>query len=187
MQHVSDADLITSVRNGAIGAYGELYRRHAPAALAHARKLGWCDADDMVSEAFIKVLQVLLRGNGPDSRFRAYLFTTLRHLGYDRVRRELTMRPWPDMTPLVAAVTPADVATREDEYRRVAAAFGRLSRRWQRVLWLTEIGRQSMADTAKAMGTNTSALHALVSRARIGLRKAYHQVSVNCSSPTSVR
>jgi len=40
--------------------------------------------EDLVSEAFVKVLQVLQRGGGPDVAFRAYLLTAVRRLRVDR-------------------------------------------------------------------------------------------------------
>ena len=44
------------------------------------------DVDDLVSEAFAKVLAVLQRGGGPDLAFRAYLLTAVRRLHVDRIR-----------------------------------------------------------------------------------------------------
>ena len=69
-----DAELIAAVRGGDVDAYGELFARHVDAARRLARQLaGPGDADDLVSDAFAKVLTVLQRGGGPDLAFRAYL------------------------------------------------------------------------------------------------------------------
>ena len=68
----SDAELISSVRGGDVSAYGDLFARHRDAATRLARQLvRGPDADDLVSEAFAKVLNVLLAGGGPDVAFRA--------------------------------------------------------------------------------------------------------------------
>src|SRR5512132_1127731 len=68
-----DAELISAVRGGDVDAYGELFARHVDAARRLARQLsGPADADDLVSDAFTKVLTVLQRGGGPDLAFRAY-------------------------------------------------------------------------------------------------------------------
>jgi len=58
----SDAELITAVRGGTIRAYGLLYARHVQAARNLARQLAMTpvDADDLVSDAFAKVLAPLL-------------------------------------------------------------------------------------------------------------------------------
>src|SRR4051794_34181313 len=67
-----DAELIAAVRGGDVDAYGELFARHVDAARRLAGQLtGHGDADDLVSDAFAKVLTVLQRGGGPDLAFRA--------------------------------------------------------------------------------------------------------------------
>src|ERR1700710_1337520 len=70
-----DAELMAAVRAGRTEAYGVLYRRPAAAARAQARQLTGCaaEADDLVAEAFTKLLATLLGGGGPDTAFRAYL------------------------------------------------------------------------------------------------------------------
>src|SRR5205823_10166082 len=82
--------LIAGVRGGNIAAYGELYQRHVGAAHNLARQLArsGADADDLVSEAFAKVLDTLRAGKGPDAAFRAYLLTALRHTAYDKTRKD---------------------------------------------------------------------------------------------------
>src|SRR3954451_14035874 len=70
----SDAELISRVRGGDTAAYGELFSRHVQAATRLAKQLvRGPDEDDLVSEAFAKVLPVLQSGRGPDVSFRAYL------------------------------------------------------------------------------------------------------------------
>ena len=55
----SDPELIAAVRAGDADAYGVLFERHRLSALALARQIaGPSDADDLVSDAFIKVLRV---------------------------------------------------------------------------------------------------------------------------------
>ena len=82
VQGPSDAELIDAVRKGTLSAYGELYERHRSAAYNLARQLSrsQAQADDLVSDAFAKVLETLKTGRGPDSAFRAP--------GIVRVRRE---------------------------------------------------------------------------------------------------
>ena len=83
----SDAELISAVRGGDLDAYGTLFERHVDAARRLARQLAPAgDAEDLVSEAFVKVMGVLQRGGGPDLAFRAYLLTSVRRLQVDRFR-----------------------------------------------------------------------------------------------------
>jgi DNA-directed RNA polymerase specialized sigma24 family protein len=90
----SDAELISRVRGGDVAAYGDLFARHVQAANRLARQLvRGPDADDLVSEAFAKVLHVLQSGGGPDVAFRAYLLTAVRRLHVDRIRAASSCRP----------------------------------------------------------------------------------------------
>src|SRR4051794_33955277 len=86
----TDAELLDAVRSGDSAAYGQLYTRHMAAAqsLAHQLVRGPTDADDVVAEAFARVLDLLHRGGGPVDGFRPYLLTAVRRVAYDRYRGE---------------------------------------------------------------------------------------------------
>ncbi|MEV4731674.1 sigma-70 family RNA polymerase sigma factor [Saccharopolyspora sp. NPDC049426] len=177
----SDGELLEEVRGGSSQAYGELYERHVAAAYNMARQVAKspAEADDLVSEAFAKVLDTLREGRGPTTAFRAYLLTALRHSAYDRTRRERKVQLADD----VAEVSGADVSvpftdTAVDGLERTLAAqaFSRLPERWQTVLWHVEIEGQSPAEVAPLLGLTSNGVSALAYRAREGLRQAYLQV-----------
>src|SRR4051812_25378003 len=172
-----DAELIESVRSGDSEAYGVLYRRHAHSALALARQLtgSRAEADDLVAESFAKVLDMLRAGGGPDSAFRAYLLTTLRHALYDRARRDRRLELSDDMTRHDPGVPWEDTAVADLESALAARAFHKLPERWQTVLWHTEIEQESPAEVAPLLGLTANGVAALAYRAREGLRQAYLQ------------
>ncbi|SEB33527.1 RNA polymerase sigma factor, sigma-70 family [Amycolatopsis tolypomycina] len=180
----SDAELIAEVRSGKIASYGTLYERHTGAAHNLARQLARSssEADDLVSEAFAKVLDTLRGGKGPDTAFRAYLLTALRHTAYDRTRKERRVDLNEDMTQVGGAAAEAltvpfsDTAVAGLERTMAAKAFARLPERWQAVLWHTEIEQQSPAEVAPLLGLTANGVSALAYRAREGLRQAYLQV-----------
>ena len=180
----SDAELIADVRAGQIASYGTLYERHSGAAHNLARQLARSssEADDLVSEAFAKVLDTLRGGKGPDTAFRAYLLTALRHTAYDRTRKERRVDLNEDMSDAGGAVGEAltvpfsDTAVAGLERTMAAKAFARLPERWQAVLWHTEIEQQSPAEVAPLLGLTANGVSALAYRAREGLRQAYLQV-----------
>ena len=65
----SDAELLGQVRDGDDAALGELYVRHRDAALRLARSYGAAaDAEDVVNEAFERVMGVPGAGAGPPTR-----------------------------------------------------------------------------------------------------------------------
>ncbi|OOB92110.1 RNA polymerase sigma factor [Rathayibacter sp. VKM Ac-2630] len=88
-----DAELIARVREGDAAASAELWRRHAPAARSVARAWSSLDADDLVSEAFLRTFDALARGGGPDGAFRPYLFTAVRNVASSWGRRGSRERP----------------------------------------------------------------------------------------------
>jgi RNA polymerase sigma factor (sigma-70 family) len=172
----SDAELISRVRGGDVSAYGDLFARHRDAATRLARQLvSSADADDLVSEAFAKVLNVLLGGGGPDIAFRAYLLTAVRRLHVDKIRSTARATPTDDLTPYDAGEPFADTVIADFEGAAAARAFASLPERWQLVLWHLEIEGQKPADVAPLLGMSPNAVSALAYRAREGLRQAYLQ------------
>ncbi len=177
----SDAELITAARAGDSAAFGTLYERHAPAARAVARQYtrSSADAEDIVSDGFIKVFAVVRAGGGPDIAFRAYLFTVVRRLAYAGAQGGRRVQPTDDMaifeTAFGAAGSPEDPALAGFERGVVAKAYASLPERWQAALWYTEIEQLSAAQIAPLLGLTANGVAALAYRAREGLRQAYLQ------------
>ena len=170
----SDPELISGVRSGNLDAYGELFSRHTDAARRLARQLTrGSDAEDLVSEAFTKVMGVLTEGGGPDVAFRAYLLTAIRRLYVDRVRRDSRLTNSDDMTAFDAGVPFQDTVVAEFESSAAARAFATLPERWQLVLWHLEVENQKPADIALLLGMSPNSVCALAYRAREGLRQAF--------------
>ena len=169
-----DAELISAVRGGDVDAYGELFARHVDSARRLARQIaGPGDADDLVSDAFTKVLLVLQRGGGPDLAFRAYLLTAVRRLHVDRLRSGARLRSVGDLTPFDPGLPFHDTAVEGFENAAAARAFASLPERWQMVLWHTEVEQQKPADIAPLLGMSANSVSALAYRAREGLRQAF--------------
>ncbi|WP_186813935.1 sigma-70 family RNA polymerase sigma factor, partial [Aeromicrobium flavum] len=172
----SDADLLTAVRDGDSVAYGALYERHQVAAMRLARQLmRGPDADDLVAEAFTKVLVTIQNGGGPQESFRAYLLTAVRRLHVDRIRAVTRERPTDDQFELDGRVDFVDTAELGFERTTTAEAFASLPERWQMVLWHLDVEGQKPADIAPLLGMSANSVSALAYRAREGLRQAYLQ------------
>jgi RNA polymerase sigma factor (sigma-70 family) len=169
-----DAELISAVRGGDLSAYGELFERHAEAARRLARQLvSTGDADDLVSDAFAKVLTVLQRGGGPDLAFRAYLLTAVRRLHVDKIRANKRLTTTDEMEKFDPGVPFRDTAVEGFENAAAAKAFASLPERWQLVLWHLEVEGQKPADIAPLLGMSPNSVSALAYRAREGLRQAF--------------
>ncbi|MGW0807266.1 sigma-70 family RNA polymerase sigma factor [Nonomuraea sp. NPDC002799] len=173
----SDADLLQAAREGNATAYGQLYERHVAAARALARQLArGAEVEDVVAEAFTKILDLVGRGGGPDSGFRTYLLTVVRRTVYDRSRverRQVTTGEIELYDPGVPFVDPALVGL---EKSLIARAYLSLPERWRAVLWHTEVEKAKPADVAPLLGLSANGVAALAYRAREGLRQAYLQM-----------
>lgn len=175
-----DAELIAAVRGGDTEAYGLLFERHVESARRLARQLvRGSDADDLVSEAFAKVLTVLQRGDGPDLAFRAYLLTAVRRLHIDKVRGAARLHTTDDLTPFDPGVPFHDTVTEGFENAAAARAFASLPERWQMVLWHTSVEGQKPAEVGVLLGMSANSVAALAYRAREGLRQAYLTMHVS--------
>jgi RNA polymerase sigma factor (sigma-70 family) len=173
-----DQALLTAARDGDPDAVDELYRLHHAAARSVAR--GVCridDVDDVVSEAFTRVLRQIARGGGPQVSFRAYLFTAVRSAATDLARKNARVVVTDDVDK-DAAASRAEDRTRPDsavqqESRLLADALGDLPSRWQLVLWWTSVEQRPLSEVGRLLGINANAVAALAFRARQGLRDAY--------------
>ena len=186
----SDADLLARVREGDQNAYGELYVRHEPAATSLARYLTRSnhEADDVVADAFARVLRAIKGGKGPTEAFRPYLLTAVRrtvwrHSEEANHHRLAASDDEAEMIDLRLAVEPED---RTDE-GIILRAFQGLPERWQLVLWHTEIEGQPPAHVAPLLGLSPNATAALAVRAREGLRQAFLQAHLQAQPPDSCR
>ena len=185
----SDTGLLAAVRAGDTAAYGTLYERHHTAArkfafgLVHAP----ADVDDLVAETFAKVFATLRAGRGPLVAFRAYLHTTMRHLCYQRARRDRRLEFTDDLTRYDPGEPFSDPALDRLERSFAAAAFRQLPQRWRDVLWETEVEGSTPAELAPRMGLTPNAVAVLAHRAREGLRSLYLQQHVTVAEHPECR
>src|SRR6478735_6635035 len=182
---LSDAELITSSRAGSDASFAVLYERHSPAAKAAARSLGASrsDVDDLVAEAFTRVLSALQRGAGPEVAFRPYLMTCVRNAWYDKARKDGRVDV-PGEVPEDINLALLNVPPDSEDARMVAAAFASLPERWQMVLWHTEVEGRPAAEVGPLLGL---APNAVAARAREGLRQAYLQAHLQLPPPDACR
>jgi RNA polymerase sigma factor (sigma-70 family) len=172
-----DAALLAATRAGDADAYARLYLRHMRAARRLAGQLAadHSTAEDLVSEAFAKVLAALRGGSGPTETFRAYLYTAVRHAFYTKMRRDRLLEFTDDLTPYDVGVRAPDPAVADLEHRYAVRAFARLPHRWRVVLWHTAVEGVPPAQLAPRLGLTPGGVAALAFRARARLRQMYHQ------------
>jgi RNA polymerase sigma factor (sigma-70 family) len=172
---LSDEDLIDHVRHSQIGAFTALYERHVATATAYARSLTRCaaDADDLVSEAFTRLLELLQQDRGPTTDFRPYLLRVVRNLANDGYRHERRTSPAEEVgTGPATGDTLQDVIDQCDE-QSALRALATLPVSWQEVLWRVEVLDIRPRQLARETADSARNISALAHRARQGLRNAY--------------
>ncbi|GAA1525524.1 sigma-70 family RNA polymerase sigma factor [Nocardioides humi] len=151
-----------------------LWRQHVAGARRLAVALtGPDDAEELVAEAFARVLAQVRAGRGPTTNFRSYLHTTIRNAFRDRLRRTreepASDQPWLLDEPVAPpGETPGDI-----DADRAARAFATLPSSWQRILWHLEVEGRKPGELGELLGLRPRAVSSLAHRAREGLRKAY--------------
>ena len=117
------------------------------------------DADDLVQEAFCRLLQAEVGGLG-DEELRRYVFRIGSNLLADRWRRATQEASWLDR---LRGVTESHVDT-------VSREFAALKPRERALLWLAYVERESHEEIAAALGLSRGSIKVLLSRARGRLR-----------------
>lgn len=176
----SDSTLLHAVRAGDRDAFGELYRRYYACAHSFAcRLLGTSQgADDLVAEAFTKVLNRIVSGGGPATLFRAYLLTTVRTTFYKQLAVDRLVDRQADLSEQVLPVAERDPLIERLDADLALRALESLPDRWRTVLVQLEIEKRPTSTVAGMLGIHPNALAALAFRAREGLRVAYLQMHV---------
>lgn len=180
----TDAELLQAVRGGDDPAFGELYQRYRSLAERIARRTGvsGVDVDDVVGEAWTKVLRALRSGRGPSTNFPGYLATATRRVSWTHSNSAARLAPTDDHALLDGVwldELPDHLAETD-----LGRALVRLPPTWREVLWRVEIDGEKVAEIAARHGKSANSVSAIASRARRRLREelaAVEQSRVNSS------
>ena len=185
----SDAELASLAGEGDSTAFGELYRRHAPAAwrVAQAVTGNPDDAADAVSDAFARVLQALPAGRLTSGElFRPYLLTATRNAAIDVLRRGGKSTPTSDVDRLDSASVrsgPPERLLEGEDSSFVVEAFKSLPERWRSVLWLSAVEGMAPSEIGPLLGVTANTAAQLGVRARAGLRERFLQAHLRAQVP----
>lgn len=188
MSELDDSALVERARDGVHDAYATLYHRHTYSAHRLARYLGMREeAEDVVSESFAQVLELMQRGKGPKTSFRAYLFTTIRNDAARRAKARQKLVPTDDDS-WIDTLVGLDMGQLDAfEVSAIRAAYDSLTERWRTVLWQVEIEQRRPQELATDLGLSPNGVSALAYRARSALREAYLRQHISPASSSSSR
>ncbi|HEY4710042.1 MAG TPA: sigma-70 family RNA polymerase sigma factor [Candidatus Acidoferrales bacterium] len=178
---MNDADLaqlLSQVRAGETDAWGELYRRYAPAIFRFCRRLlpAREDAEDATTEIFMKVRQKL--GTYDASRpFTAWLYKVSSNHCWDTLRRRRIRQDLEtgdvDSLPLEHP-DPSQLERLQAEHtsKEVRTGLARLPDRARMALVLRYYADMSYEEIADTLGVRRAFVGVLLLRARHQLRDA---------------
>ena len=124
------------------------------------------DADDIMQEAFCRVLQAKVGALNDEER-RRYLFRVGSHLVTDRWRKERRLRSWWSRNPPETSVAASSSDERPSELSRTYAV---LKPRERALLWLAYVEECGHEEIADALGVGRASVKVLLFRARARLR-----------------
>jgi DNA-directed RNA polymerase specialized sigma24 family protein len=184
----SDAELIAAVASGDAASYVTLQERHRPAARVLASQVVAKpdEAEEVLSETFTRLRDVLRRGDGPAQSLRPYLLTAIRRVALERSGGEQPGKPGPSEPPgppesaAGQAAIPnlgeplfTDPAIAELESATMARAYASLPERLRAAAWHIMIERTDPAEAAAILGLTEAGVAELPAQVRAALSQAY--------------
>lgn len=173
-QVVEDNSELAGLRSLDPNAVAAIHERYFPELFRYARyRLGDASlAEDLASEALVRMLEAVVSGRGPKTSLRGWLVGTMANLVNDHFR-QVYARPTSDLPDhlLNDDPDPSDQAAQREQERELRTAMALLTVEQQHVLSLRFGNGYSLEETAALMGKNPNAIKALQFRAVTALRK----------------
>lgn len=175
ISNASDMALVELTRSGINDAYAELWKRHSPSLIVAIRGFTGFDPDDIAQETFMRVLQQIQTGKGPQTAFRAYVMMTARNIATNmsRSRAESEITGSDDEVFELSSAGSPDIGDAILERSFTYQVFNSLPTRWQEVLWYREVEDLPVKEFCAFLGMNENSTSALLVRAREGFKQAW--------------
>jgi RNA polymerase sigma-70 factor (ECF subfamily) len=177
LSEARDRELVQRIGRGDEEAFRGLFGRHAPSAMALARRVARQPflAEEIVQEAFLAVWRNPSGYDQQRGSVRAWLMGMVHHRAVDAVRREESQRRRVEESmvsdPLVSPDPADDVADRVDlpeERKAVRAALDGLPAEQREVIELMYFGGLSQSTISERLGLP---LGTVKSRTLLGMRR----------------
>lgn len=154
-------------------AFSAFYESHARALWAYVYRVtgNGADADDIVQEAFLRLLRAGLHTDDAEQR-RRYLYRVASNLLVDRWRKRKRDEPIEERRAGTEPSGANDLSDPRDQ--DVARTFARLTARDRALLWLAYVEGETHEEIAASLGVGKRSIKVLLFRARRRLRELLH-------------
>lgn len=183
---LSDNQLATLAGAGDAAAFQTLFERYQHPVYNFVYRLveNTEDASDIVQDAFIKMHGAL--GTGDIQNFSAYLYRTAKNLAFDEMRRRTRFA---DVDQEILApedpniyADPQRALLLGEQMEKVRHAAAQLNENQRAALVLKELEGMDYDGMAEVLGSNSNAVGALLSRARLRLREELRMAQIKTDS-----
>ena len=160
-----EADALVQIHNK---YYPELYR-YVRFRLEDAQV-----CEDITAEVFLRLLDALDNGRGPNQKLRGWLFGTASNLVNDHLRQRYAQKIEPNSVDEIVMISddnPEGEFDENSQQQRVRQAILKLTADQQHVLALRFSEERSLQETADIMEKSVSAVKALQFRAVAALQR----------------
>lgn len=169
-----DDQLLEQARDYDTQALAEIYDRYAEAIYRYLyRILGdAAQAEDLTSEVFLRLLQVLDTPRAPRDRLQGWLYRVAHNLAMDCFRQGAKASIFAlDERLAAAGDTPPDIVEKRQTHQRLRQAIGQLTRDQQQVILLRFAEGLKIAEVGQLMDKSEGAVKILQHRAIKRLKK----------------
>lgn len=158
------ARLVERAKDGDKDAYGQIFRLHHDAILRFARLHLGGEADDVVSEVFVRAWVGLNRYECSGVPFAAWLYGIARHVVADELSRQSRTQPQAEMPESLTRWA-------EDDRLTLVEAIGKLPTEQRQVIEMKFYMGLRNPEVAEVLNTTTNAVNARQWRALAALRE----------------
>jgi RNA polymerase sigma-70 factor (ECF subfamily) len=129
-------------------------------------------SEDISSDVFMRLLEAVKNGKGPDTNIKAWLLSTSSHAVNDHFRKNYR-RPTEKISESIQDLqaSPAEASEQRERQRRVQFALSKLTPEQQDVITLRFEQDLSLEETASLMKKNVNAVKQLQLRALAALNR----------------
>ena len=175
MKNYEEQSELDGLKNLDAQAIGATYDRYFPDIYRYVyyRLSDEQVAEDISSDVFVRLLEAVKKGRGPQTNIKGWLLGTASHAVADYLRQSYK-RPTevlPEGTPDDSVPTLSDEIDHRDQVDAVRAAYAQLTPDQQNVLALRFGDGYSLEETAQIMKKNVNAIKALQFRALAALQR----------------
>ena len=171
----ADAALVRAAQAGDARAFGELYERYRQPLYRYclARSDSPHEAEDLVSDVFLKAMESLTRYRDQGLPFIAFLYRVARNAAIDRSRKEKGSSLFEMTVEPRSAVDVEGDAARSLEMDAILGAMRKIKPEYREVILLRFVEGYSAADVAKLLDKAEKAVWNLQQR---GLERLRHEL-----------